>query len=958
MDKPTGTVTLLFTDIEGSTKLFQEFPEKLPSALRRHNEILRDAIESNSGHVFKIVGDAYCCAFENVADAVSAAVEVQRNLSEEEWDEAEIKIRIGIHSGNAEWNGHDYMGYMTLARATRVMSAAYGEQILVSDDAYVNLDLPKLGLGKEGDDLSFRDLGERRLKDVIEPIRLFQVLSKDLREEFPPLKTLDARPNNLPIQLTSFIGREKEMKDVKYNLKLNRLLTLTGTGGAGKSRLSLQTGADLIDDFANGVWFVELAAVNDPEFLTAAIINSLGIKEELKKTPEETLTDHLRDKEILIILDNCEHLINACADLTERLLSSCPKLKIIATSRESLNCSGEQIFKIPALSHPDPNSKDTPEQLTQYESVRLFIERALSVNPKFRVNNENAPALADVCSRLDGIPLAIELAAARIKTLSIEKIFERLDDRFNLLTGGKRTALPRQQTLRALIDWSYDLLTESEKIIWSRLSVFSGGWTLEAAEEICSDNTIKKNDIIDHLSELVEKSIIIYNESKERYNILETIKQYGREKLEYENEIFQRHLDYYLYLAQRAEPELNRSDAKLWLDKLEADHNNFIISIEWSLSNENKEKGAVIATAFEQFWKIRGHYSTGIRLYENILQNQGELSKAIKGKLLLRIGVFKFQQGDYEQTKIYCEESLSIGKEIGDKKVIAGSKNTLGNIASDQGNYEEAKKYFEESLDTKIEIGDKSGIAITLHNLGLLAFVKGDYEQAKKFNEDSLAIRKEIGDKHGISFSLQNLGHLALEKGYHEQAKKYFEESLCIRKEIGDKNGIAYSFNYLGNLANYGGDKELAKKYYEDSLKIFKEIGDKRGIADSHHSQGNLASEKGDYALAKNFFEEEMAIRKEIGDKNGISELMIYFGSILANQRDFELAVKLLSTSEKIIELIEGVLDKSSRLIKDETIAKLHEHLSKKEFNKYWEEGKKLTLDEAVALALNQDDIG
>jgi len=948
---PSGIVTFIFTDIEGSTKLSQEFPHALPAALEKHHSILIKAIESNNGFIFQNVGDAFCCAFGSSEDAVKAAVEIQINLANENWDEAVIRIRIGIHSGNAEWNGKNYMGYITLARAARVMSAAYGGQILVSNDAY-KFCKDNCEKVKEKD-ISFRDLGERRLKDVIEPIRLYQVLSKELREEFPPLKTLDARPNNLPIQLTSFIGREKELKDVKDKLRQNRLLTLTGTGGSGKSRLSLQAGADLIDDFENGVWFVELATVSDPEFLTSEIINALGIKEEPKKTPEETLTDHLKDKEILIILDNCEHLISACADLTERLLTSCPKLKIIATSREALNCAGEQIFKIPALTHPDPNSKDTPEQLTQYESVRLFIERALSVNPKFRVNNENAPALAEVCSRLDGIPLAIELAAARTKVLSVEKIYERLDDRFNLLTGGKRTALPRQQTLRALIDWSYDLLTENEKILWSRLSVFSGGWTLEAAEEICSDEIINKNNIIDLLSELSEKSIINYNESRERYNILESIKQYGREKLENENEIFLKHLDHFLELAQKAETELNGSDPKLWLDIIEADHNNFIFSIEWSLSNENIEKGAVIATAFEQFWKIRGHYSTGIRLYENILQNQGELSKAIKGKLLLRIGVFKIQQGDYEQTKIYCEESLSIGKEIGDKKVIAGSKNTLGNIASDQGNFEEAKKYFEESLDTKIEIGDKSGIAITLHNLGLLAFVKGDYEQAKKFNEDSLAIRKEIGDKHGISFSLQNLGHLALEKGYHEQAKKYFEESLFIRKEIGDKNGIAYSFNYLGNLANYRGDKELAKKYYEDSLKIFKEIGDKRGIADSHHSQGNLASEKGDFALAKNFFEEEMAIRKEIGDKSGISELMIDFGRILAYQRDFELAVKLLSTSEKIIESIEGVLDKSSRLLKDETKAKLREQLSEEEFNKYWEEGKKLTLEEACQLAVS-----
>ncbi|MEZ4823626.1 MAG: adenylate/guanylate cyclase domain-containing protein [Ignavibacteria bacterium] len=524
MNIPTGAVTFLFTDIEGSTKLAQEFPDTLPSALEKHNSILKNVVEINNGFVFKIVGDAYCCAFQNAADAVKAAVEIQINIENENWDGAVIRIRIGIHSGNAEWNGDDYMGYITLARVARVMSAAYGGQILISNDTYKlfshhkDTNPPQAEQRENESDslclsdlvvknVCFRDLGERRLKDVIEPIRLYQVESEGLRKEFPPLKTLDARPNNLPIQLTSFIGREKEMKFVKEELKNSRLLTLTGTGGAGKSRLSLQAAADLIDDFANGVWFTELAAVSDPVFLPIAIINALGLKEENSKTPEVTLSDYLKDKEILIILDNCEQIIESCAKLTEKLLLRCPDLKIIATSREALNISGEQTYKIPPLSQPDPDCKDTPEQLIQYESVRLFIERALSVNHEFRVNKENAMVLAKVCSRLDGIPLAIELAAARSKVLSVDKINERLDDRFKLLTGGKRTALPRQQTLRALIDWSYDLLSDKEKIYGTDSLYFSGGWTLEAAEEICSDNIIDSGEIFEILSSLIENQL-------------------------------------------------------------------------------------------------------------------------------------------------------------------------------------------------------------------------------------------------------------------------------------------------------------------------------------------------------------------------------------------------------------------------------------------------------------------
>ncbi|MEZ4690530.1 MAG: hypothetical protein R3A12_10250, partial [Ignavibacteria bacterium] len=361
--------------------------------------------------------------------------------------------------------------------------------------------------------------------------------------------------------------------------------------------------------------------------------------------PEETLTDHLKDKEILIILDNCEHLIHECAEMSERLLLQCPKVKIIATSREALNITGEQIYRVPPLTQPDPNSGETPEQLTQYESVRLFIERALAVNPKFRVTNENAPALAEVCSRLDGIPLALELAAARTKILSVEKIFERLDDRFKLLTGGKRTALPRQQTLRALIDWSYDLLTDNEKKLWSRLSVFIGGWTLDAAEEVCTDETINSYDILDLLSLLTEKSIIIYDDSKDRYRILESIKHYGQEKLTEENEILLKHLNYFSDLTEKAKPELLGENAKIWLDILEADHKNIQSAIEWGVRNANSEKSANVAASLGKFWEVRGYFSTGIKFLDIVLERTDELSNFAKSNAISWKGVYLLNQG-------------------------------------------------------------------------------------------------------------------------------------------------------------------------------------------------------------------------------------------------------------------------------------------------------------------------
>ena len=616
MSAPTGNVTFLFTDIEGSTRLAQEFPDELHDSLEKHHSILQTSIESNNGHIFEIVGDAFCSAFQEAADAVEAAVEIQSNLLREKWNEAIVRVRIGLHSGNVEYNNGRFMGYLTLARTARVMSSAYGEQILISDDTLntLNSSIGKDDLIIDGQKISFRDLGERRLKDLIQPIKLHQVVSDNIRKDFPPLRTLDARPNNLPVQLTSYIGMKGVIEKAKDLLRNINLLTLLGTGGAGKTRLALQIGADIIDEFANGVFITELASVSEPSLIQQAIMNSLSLKEESGKSPDDTLNSYLDGKEILIILDNCEHLIGECAHTAEKLLRAHPKLKLIATSREALNCAGEQKYKVPSLSVPESDTSITPEQLTQYESVRLFIERALAMNVNFRVNENNAPALADICNRLDGIPLAIELAAARTKFMSVEKIHERLDDRFNLLTGGKRTSLPRQQTLKALIDWSYDLLPENEKLLWSRLSVFTGGFDLQAAEEICANNETEKIEVLDLLHNLADKSVISYDDSKERFNMLDTIRQYGYDKLKSANEfkpMSEKHLEYYLGQTESAEPLLIGNDANTWLNKLQIERGNFESAMTFALQTPEDERGLKIAGSLGLYWRLHCNFSGG-----------------------------------------------------------------------------------------------------------------------------------------------------------------------------------------------------------------------------------------------------------------------------------------------------------------------------------------------------------
>jgi len=1048
MNIPTGTVTFLFTDIEGSTKLSQEFPETLQSALEKHFTIMRAAIESNNGFVFEIVGDAFCCAFQNADDAVKAAVDAQINLRKEKClpagggeqagIDALMKVRIGIHSGKAEWSetGNTYMGYITLARTARVMSASYGEQIIVSNNTY-DLARDKFAAIQEKN-VSFRDLGERRLKDVIQPIRLYQLVSHGLREDFPPLKTLDARPNNLPIQLSSFIGREDVMKQVKNFLNQTRLLTLIGSGGSGKTRLALQVGADVIDDFANGVFIIELAPVSDPSLIMQTLMNSLGVKEEPGRSLEESLTSYLKAKEMLIILDNCEHLINDCANLAERLLSNCPTLKIISTSREALNCSGEQTYKVPTLSLPNTYINNTPENLTQFESVRLFIERALSVNTNFQLNNNNAPALAEICRRLDGIPLAIELAAARIKVLTLEQILNRLGDRFRLLSRGTRTALPRQQTLRALIDWSYDLLSEDEKILWNRLSVFNGGWTLESAEEICSDDEINKSEILDLLSQLVEKSIIIYDEVMDRYKILETIKQYGKEKLKNSNQseiILSNYLNYFLEYSESTEFKLDGSRAQIWLENLEAEHDNLQFAIDWSTKSGFSESGARISGALGKYWHIRGHYSTGRGLLESVLDNATDISKSSLANVLNWAGILATHQGENEIAQKYCVKSLVLRRELGDESGIAKTLNSLGILQSAWSNYEQAKKFYEESLSISLKLADKNeiassqsnlgkvqkvlgnfeqaqehldacyaiyletgnkrGIADSLYSLGNLAYEQEKYDQAQKYFDESLVLRREMGNKRGIAESLNNLGSLASDMGNYEQALNYFEQSLALRLELGEKRAIASSLYNLGiiNAETHYESYEVAKQYYEKSLSIKTELQDKRGIAETLNSSGILESNNGNYILAQKLLNEGLTLSREIEDKNLIGNTLISLGNLAYFQKNFGKATEFykeslslfrrLEINTGIVESLLGltgikcegkhffeaakligavktalkshtiVLQRSEQKIHEQIFKELHEKLSEEEFSEYFEEGKKLTLEQAAELVLS-----
>ncbi len=599
---PSGTVTFLFTDIEGSTKLAQEYPDQMSSLLARHNEILHRTINAHDGFVFRTVGDAFCVAFHNAIDALWAALEAQRVLHRESWTPAPLKVRMGIHTGPAKLEvssaESDYSGYATLALTQRIMSAGHGGQVLLSQTECDLLD-GSLPAGVE-----LIDMGERHLKDILQPSRLFQLYAPDLPSEFPPLHTLQSANHNLPLSLSSFIGRERELAIIRERLEEARLLTLIGPGGTGKTRLSLHTGGEVLSSFKDGVWLVELAPLSDPALIMQTVAAVFGLREGPDRPLVDLVVDYLRGKQLLLILDNCEHLIEASARLADQLLRNCPDFKILASSREALGINGETIYRVPSLSLPEPDAV-TLEALSGCESVQLFVERASATNPGFQLMDANASSVAQICHRLDGIPLALELAAARVKVLSAGQIADRLDDRFRLLTGGSRTALPRQQTLQALIDWSYDLLTEPEKALFRRLAVFVGGFTLEAAEAVCAGDGIEPYEILDLLTDLVDKSLVIADErdSSVRYHRLETIRQYARQKLLETDEVMRvrnRHLDYYIEFASLLEKEYINPYQYDIIDKMRPEYDNIRSALSWVVEN-NIENAARLLCSLPPF---------------------------------------------------------------------------------------------------------------------------------------------------------------------------------------------------------------------------------------------------------------------------------------------------------------------------------------------------------------------
>jgi predicted ATPase/class 3 adenylate cyclase len=738
--------TYLFTDIEGSTRMWEENAAGMRPALARHDALSRAAIEGHRGVLVKRTGDGLHAVFDDPADALAATLELQLALADPQATAGvQLNIRCGLHAGADEPREGDFYG-TAVNRAARIMSTAHGGQVLLSQvvASMVEARLPAQA--------HLLELGSVRLRDLASPERLYQLVHPKLRGKFPALRSLEATPNNLPQQLTSFIGREAELAQVKKLVAEYRLLTLLGVGGIGKSRLSLQAGADLIDDFPDGVWLVELAQITDARLVPQAVASVLGVKEAAGRPVSEALVKFFRDRRLLLILDNCEHLLAACAELSKELLKAGPHSKVLASSREPLHVGGEATFPVPVL----PDS----------EAERLFVERARGANPAFKLNGSR-PAVSSVCRRLDGIPLAIELAAARVRTLSPDAIAARLDDRFRLLTRGDQTALPRQQTLRALIDWSYDLLTEPERAVFRRLAVFAGGWTLEGAEAVAAFSGIDKAEVLNHVCDLAEKSLVAVEPAGERYRYLETVRQYAYEKLNEAGEIAEarmRHLQHYLAFAEKARPELAGPRQGEWLARMDLERENLLAAHAWCEHAANgAELGLKLAYLGKPYWLSRGLYGLGLRLTMDALGRPGVPQQArVNG--LYSAGQINLYMGAWPQARRYLEECRTAAAEAGDRRTLSLVLQPLGVAYAGMKDLAMARKMMEESLAGAESLGEPRELGAALVSVGQLNRLEGKLADAEEHYERALALFRQIDDRQSIAIVLLNLSMVAIER--------------------------------------------------------------------------------------------------------------------------------------------------------------------------------------------------
>ena len=829
MTAAAGLVTFLFTDIEGSSRLWETDPERMRPALARHDALVRGAVARHHGTVVKMLGDGVHAAFDDPRDAIEAILELQLAMSATPNDGGlMLKIRSGLNCGAVERRDGDFFG-SAVNRAARIMSVSHGGQVLLSQSVVALL------VDRMPGDAALRDLGLVRLRDLTSPEHVYQLLHPRLRQDFPALRSLEATPNNLPQQVTTFIGRDRELAEVRRLFATTRLLTLLGAGGIGKTRVALHAAAEVLDEHPDGVWFVDLAPQSDPLLVPQLVASALGVKEDPGHTVTDALAAYVKDKRILIVLDNCEHLLYACAELATALLRAGARLKILAASREALRIAGETTFPIPALAVPDARAKLSTETLQHYEATRLFIERATAANHSFEPTDRNAAAIVDICRRLDGIPLAIELAAARVRALPVETIDARLSDRFRLLAGGDQTARPRQQTLRALIDWSYDLLTEPEKALLRRLSVFAGGWTLEAAEAICTGGGLDETDILLLLTNLIDKSLVAIDAEGSRYRLLETVREYARGRLDAAGEgddVRARHLEYFVKFAETARSSFHGAEYGRWLARLDLDRENVLAASAWSV-NAGGEPALRLNCAMGTYWFARGLTEFGLRLATETLTRADTRARTrARANALFEAGWQCCHLGRYDDAQRWLEESLDIGRELEDARHVSKVLQPLGLASFGRGDVTAARAYLEEAVGSAKALGEKREIAAALNGLAQLHRVDSELDEAEPLYREAVQLFRELDDKEGLAVGLLNLAMVSIGRDRAAAARTLLVEVLDIAVETGAKPLGQCALDVSVGLGASRDDLERAARFFGAAEAQIAETGIRRDPTD------------------------------------------------------------------------------------------------------------------------------
>ncbi|GAC1639524.1 MAG: hypothetical protein NVS4B9_32360 [Ktedonobacteraceae bacterium] len=951
---PQGTITLLFTDIEGSTRLLQQLGRaKYASLLTESRDLLRQTFESWHGTIVDTQGDAFFVAFTRASDAIAAAIEAQRLFATHVFPgDVTVRIRMGIHTGEPQVSDEGYVG-LDVHRGARIMGAGHGGQVLLSRTTrdLVEHDLP------EG--ASICDLGVYGLKDIAGETPLYQLSIAGLPDCFLPLTTrkVQSSLHAFPVQPTSFVGREQELLAISKLLRCEdvRLLTLAGTAGVGKTRLAMQVATELTDIFQDGIYFIAMAQVCDVDAVLPAIARALGVREANDRTLLELAQDAIQDKRLLLVLDNVEQVIAASIMLAE-LLAHCPLLKMLVTSREVLHIQAEHVFEVPPFAVPDLRHLPATNNLTNYASITLFMQRAQAVKPDFRISAANARAVVKICARLDGIPLAIELAGARIKYLTPQTLLAQLELELVGLKGSTRDAPTRQQTLRNAIAWSYDLLDAEQQQLFRRLAVFAGSWTLEATRHVCFTHNEQQSTILEELEALVDKSLLRLEEQGEgeqRFSMLQTLREYGLERLSAAGEMEatqQAHAMYYLAEAEKIASRLDGAEAVQWLDRLEQEHKNLQAALSWILERARGERiyaeyALRFCTALGDFWEIRSYFQEARAFLERLIAVSEGSMPSLRAEALYQTSFLAMVQDDRERAEQFLQESLALFRMLGDKLSTAKALRTLAQLKTMTTTIE-ARHLMEEAFTLFQELAETDWIMHTRSDVARIAIVQGDYVNAYALLQESLAAYEARGTayKYHKAFPLTFLASALFLSGRDAQkAEALAEESLSLFREIGNQRFAAHTLNLLGMIALHRGDVEKARALCEESVQLFDEVCYRIGVAAGLISLGQVKFRQGDDEAAQNYYAQSWTLLlKTLDAKELCATCLEGWGELLAHQGKPERAAQMWAVAAGLRASLVAPMPPVYRPEYNQAVAAAREKLGQEAFQASWIEGRSI----------------